>query len=163
MKKNPKYISAFKTYYCPWRYPSNWIKNIKSFLYNFKYAYQRIIRGYSDYDIWDLDSYFTNTISNAMEDFVELNKSGLSGYPAHLNNCDEWHKKILAAAHHLYMANSENDEYEKRREEWFDEDTMKVKPEINIIEQEKEINQEAQDHLHKAFEFFEEYGGWLWI
>ena len=63
--------------YAPMRYPSNWLKNIKWFFKSFKYAAQRARRGYADCDLWDLDSYLTGLIAQALEDFAE----NMNGYP----------------------------------------------------------------------------------
>lgn len=52
-------LNVFNVYYCPWKYIGNWKENIDIFLRNFKWAYQRITRGFSDYDAWDLDSHMT--------------------------------------------------------------------------------------------------------
>lgn len=32
-------LNVFKQLYCPWKYPSNWIKNITLFFRQFKWAY----------------------------------------------------------------------------------------------------------------------------
>ena len=60
--------NVFKQYYCPWRYPSNWIKNIRLFFRRYKWAYQRAKRGYADCDIWNFDSYLEKIISKGLRE-----------------------------------------------------------------------------------------------
>ena len=65
--------------YKPWsfRYPSNWLDNIKWFFKSFKFAAQRVKRGYSDYDLWDIGDYITGMSAQALEEFSKIK----SGYP----------------------------------------------------------------------------------
>jgi len=41
------------------------------FFYKIKCGYQRITRGYSDSDLWNMDSWFIDTIPNMLRDFVK--------------------------------------------------------------------------------------------
>jgi len=65
--------------YKPWsfRYPSNWLDNIKWFFKSFKFAAQRAKRGYSDYDLWDIGDYITGMSAQALEEFSKIK----NGYP----------------------------------------------------------------------------------
>ena len=72
-----------------WKYaPLRWWK---SFLYQprrFKYAMQRMWRGYGDNDVWDFDSYLSEVIIGGVK---ELRK-WKDGHPAHLKDVETWHK-----------------------------------------------------------------------
>lgn len=57
--------------YLPWTFASNWWKNIKWFFRSFKLAAQRVKRGYSEYDVVNLDSYLTGLMACALDDFAE--------------------------------------------------------------------------------------------
>lgn len=59
--------------YLNWKYPSCWWKNIRWFFRSFGLAFQRARKGYSSYDIVDLDSYFVGILACALEDFAEKN------------------------------------------------------------------------------------------
>lgn len=59
--------------YLNWKYPSCWWGNIRWFFRSFKLAFERARKGYSSYDIVDLDSYFIGKLACALEDFAEKN------------------------------------------------------------------------------------------
>ena len=59
--------------YLNWKYPSCWWGNIRWFFRSFKLAFERARKGYSSYDIVDLDSYFVGMLACALEDFAEKN------------------------------------------------------------------------------------------
>ena len=40
---------------------------IKNFFRNIKYAFQRVKRGFSDYDVWDIDMWFCQTLPSMLE------------------------------------------------------------------------------------------------
>ena len=70
-------LNVFNQNWCPWRYPSNWIKNARLFFRQFKWAYQRITKGYCDADWWDLDSHLTRLMADSIQDLAD---KGM-GYP----------------------------------------------------------------------------------
>ena len=51
----------------PWKYLSNWGKNAKLIIHKFKYAYQRITKGFCSYDCWDLDHYLARVICDSVK------------------------------------------------------------------------------------------------
>ena len=53
--------------------------NFTNFFKQIKWAYQRATRGYSDWDLWDLDSYYVQLMINSMHDFAEKTNSHPSG------------------------------------------------------------------------------------
>jgi len=60
-----------------WGYIPNWFRNIKQFFRNIKYAYQRIIKGYCDQDIWDLDSFYSELFYQTLNELADTT----IGYP----------------------------------------------------------------------------------
>lgn len=72
-----KKLNVFNTIWHPWRYPSNWISNIKIFFRQFKWAYQRITKGFCDYDIWDMDVYLIQLLADGIKQLADTSW----GYP----------------------------------------------------------------------------------
>ena len=72
-------------YISPWRYPSNWIRNIKEIFHLIKRRIQRGRYGICLYDVWDMDSYLLEVFNNGLEIF----KEGCPSYPGYIKK-DEW-------------------------------------------------------------------------
>ena len=43
-----------------WKHPKGWLENLECFGRCLKWGYQRITKGISDYDIWELDNHMTD-------------------------------------------------------------------------------------------------------
>lgn len=65
-------------------------KNIKWYLYEIKYAWQRMMYGYSYMDVVDADYFFLNTMANVLEDL----KNTTNGYPATEESFESWKEKL---------------------------------------------------------------------
>ena len=65
-------------------------KNIKWYLYEIKYAWQRMMYGYSYKDVVDVDYFFLNTMANVLEDL----KNTTNGYPATEESFESWKEKL---------------------------------------------------------------------
>lgn len=89
-------LNVFRKCYYSWRYPSCWIKNIKIFFRNIKFAWQRIFKGYCDRDLWDVDSHIINLLICEIDEFIKINQ----GYPCNLTE-EEWDKILLEIRDHL--------------------------------------------------------------
>ena len=63
-----------------WNTPEGFYKNIVEFLYWIKHFFQRGWRGYSDYDVWDMDGYLIDVIPH----MLKLLKERGMGHPAEL-------------------------------------------------------------------------------
>lgn len=72
-------------------------ENIKQFFANIKYAYQRAKRGYADCDIWNMDIYLGELISNML---VQLAKTH-HGVPFGMEE-NEWCTTIIEMAEHFH-------------------------------------------------------------
>ena len=91
MKKNE--LNVFQPAYCRW-YRID--KKIKQLFKNLKWAWQRINRGYSDLDIWDLDSWLIRLLPQA----IRTLESKLSGHPYDMTE-EEWQAYLLEMAGHF--------------------------------------------------------------
>lgn len=73
--------------YNSWKRPINWLRNLRQFFRNIKWAYQRVTKGYCDYDLWDMDMWLSHLLNRSLIDFA--NK--VHGYPDSLvENEHEW-------------------------------------------------------------------------
>lgn len=75
-------LNVFNNSWSPWKYPSNWIRNARMFFRQFKWAYQRVTRGFSDPDWWDMDTHMQQLLANMIEYLADHTVS----YPGR----DEW-------------------------------------------------------------------------
>lgn len=66
------------------------------FFRNFKYAYQRITRGYADIDIWDFDYYLSYIISNGAKHLADTTCS----HPID-KTYEEWQEYLREMASHF--------------------------------------------------------------
>ena len=67
-------ISVFKYGRLSWRRP---IESIKLIFRRLKWGYQRIVRGYCDYDIWEMDYFLGTLLSDMCFNFAD----NASGWP----------------------------------------------------------------------------------
>ena len=65
-------------------------QNIKWYLYEIKYAWHRMLYGYSYSDVVDADYFFLNTMANVLEDL----KNTTNGYPATEESFESWKEKL---------------------------------------------------------------------
>ena len=107
-------LNVFNQLYSPWRYPSNWINNGRLFFRQFKWAYQRVTRGYCDYDVWDLDTHLTEYLAQTIEHLAKTSHSypGDEKFPTY----EAWENYLMEIVNKLKYSLSElPNEYE---EEW---------------------------------------------
>lgn len=102
-------LNAFNVKSCPWTYPSNWVSNIRLFGRKFKWAYQRVTRGFSDWDTWDLDQYFLKLIPAALRHLAKHTH----GYPGteRFPTFESWQKYLLDMAELFERAENEEGKY----------------------------------------------------
>ena len=65
-------------------------KNVKWYLYEIKYAWQRMMYGYSYSDVVDADYWFVSTMANVLEDL----KNTTNGYPVTEKSLESWKEKL---------------------------------------------------------------------
>ena len=70
--------------------------------WNIKQKWQKLIRGYSDEELWNLDSTFCKWMIPRLKTFKEKT----CGFPVDLNNIDEWKEIIqkMIDAFELYIS-----------------------------------------------------------
>ena len=174
-------LNIFTGGYMPW-YPRNWWKNICYFFRTIKWGWQRAIRGYSDYDTWDLDVYYSRMMISSLSQFRKETK----GYPGYMNDIEEWYAILDKIIFLLKQAN-EDEPLEEKNDlaEWYEEYletkpfTLTVVGKVGGITQ-RQDDEETQSKLmqyykreeelyeirtqkrKEAFELLAEYFGHLW-
>jgi len=102
-------LNVFNNPYYKWKYPDCWLKNARMFFRSFKYAYQRITRGWASCDIWDLDNYYEYIIADTLNYLADNHW----GYPGNDEFPDDesWTKYLKDMAQKFYNGNEENNVY----------------------------------------------------
>lgn len=114
MRENKmNYLNVFRNSYKFYHSPIKWIKTS---LRNIKYAWQRAVRGYSDYDLFDLNGFYEHLFVESLRDFAKTTKS----YPPLINlikTPEDWEDYINEIAQHFYNSIEDNEVYPN---EWRD-------------------------------------------
>ena len=80
-------LNIFKMLHWSFKDPINNFRNIKKII---KYSWQRITKGYCDYDRCDIDQYLINLLPNMLEDFADKTHS----YPVGFNDLEYWQNHL---------------------------------------------------------------------
>ncbi len=135
-----------KTYYAVRRFFSNAIDFPRDLYYNIKYAYQRVVRGWSDRDTWSIDNHLATIIPEMMR-HLKKTKHGIPARCFDEPYSDTWSKEAE----------------EKAIAKWdevldtiiYTFDTYKLMSEHNLImvknEEEKKSMQEFCDKMNKKY------------
>ena len=108
-ERNEKMKSVFLDYYSL-KHP---VKNVKLFFRHIKWSWQRIHRGYSDYDVGDIDIWFNLIIPDMLLDF----KNNAEGYPMRLQyEFYEKHKEEIGMSYEDFLASIS--EFSPTHNEW---------------------------------------------
>lgn len=99
-------MNVWRHGWCPMTHPSSWIRNIKNVWRCIKWSWQRVVKGYCDYDVFDLDTFYCNLFYLTMKDLSELS----IGYPYDMRS-QEWTAYLLDMARCFYRANESNKYY----------------------------------------------------
>ena len=113
-------LNVFNQTYSPWRYPSNWIRNIRLFGRQFKWAYQRITRGFCDADVWDLDTHLSEYLAQTIEHLAKTSHSypGTEEFPTY----ESWKTYLMEIANKFKYSLSElPNEYEDAWSKMYEE------------------------------------------
>lgn len=117
-------MNVFKMYYYKKRFI---FKNIKQFLYNLKYAWQRITRGYADCDVYNLDWFLEQVLKGAL---IKLANTTYS-YPDTYENLESWQEDLKRISELVDLSNVDN-----RLSECYDENMCLIKDKyLNLIEE----------------------------
>lgn len=174
-------LNLFANGYLPW-YPRNWWDNIKGFFRATKWGWQRAIRGYSDYDTWDLDIYYSNMMIASLSQF----RAEVMGYPGYMDDIEEWYAILDKIILLLKQAN-EDEPLEEQNElaKWYEEhletrtlsfvevkngvrkyvdnDDEETKAKVmQYYKREGELYEIRKQKRKEAFELLAEYFGHLW-
>lgn len=163
-----KDTNVFNHIICPWRYPSNWFKNIRAIGRGIKWSYQRITKGYCDKDVWGLDDAILNYLYGTLK---QLSKDS-SGWPdGDFKEPEDWSKFLDELADYFYRANLWNDSYTNEyKEDFYNEidkleDINKEKDPVLVkkyFDREKEIYDLKRQDLKEGFKKLEEHFYQLW-
>lgn len=95
-------LNVFKYDYSPWRYPSNWFRNIRQFFRNIHWGWQRATKGFCDRDTWWLGDYYKVLIHDSL---LRLDETQF-GYPGiePWDTPEKWSLYIQEMAQHFYNA-----------------------------------------------------------
>ena len=145
-------------------------QNIKWYLYEIKYAWQRMMYGYSYSDVMDADYWFVNTMANVLEDL----KNTTNGYPVTEESFESWKEKLGYIVFCLREADSDTcsknqnfDDFEFLMPKEYDKLTDKEKMEYNkkkneILKKEDAIESYRHDMAMIALDLIKENYGKLW-
>jgi len=126
------------------------IMNILHIPSKIKHRFQRIFRGYSDADLWDIGNYLNDLIIRSLKDFRKMERLGT---PTTFNNENDWNK-VLDRMISGFEFLKDGDERILTGDSWLDED---VKDGITIEEYNKLYKQAERDA-----KLFIKYNGALW-
>lgn len=163
-----KDTNVFNHIICPWRYFSNWLKNIKTIGRGIKWSYQRITKGYCDRDTWNLDRSICDYLYGTLK---QLSATSHSWPDNKFKTFEEWHDYLSKMADFFYKANLENNYYKNEYEEkylngfytegnnFLNKDTDLTKKYFN---REKEIFRQQQEDLRAGLKMLENVFYTLW-
>ena len=99
-------------------------RNIAQFFRTLKYAKQRIVKGYCDYDMIDLDRFYTDLIVATLTEFRDTTETIpiiLKGTNNQQISLDEWKAILSQIIEHFKNTNPDcENEYTKKRDDFFD-------------------------------------------
>lgn len=162
--------NIFNQYYAPLRYPGNWITNIKTFFRSCKWAWQRITKGYSSYDVWNFDLYLSNVISGGAFELGQTTHT----YPDGITY-EEWQDILFKIGRKFYSSIEDNDVYHNPYEETYYNqykdttdfiDTINARERTDLDDKFFEVEHKnaikRQEDLHEGLALLTEYYSHLW-
>lgn len=108
-------LNVFNNSYSPWKYISNWPGNTRLFFRQFKWAYQRITRGFCDLDYWDLDHYLAELMAQSIKVLADETHGfpGTEEFPTY----ESWRDYLYEIVKKLRFSLNE-DMYNQYEESW---------------------------------------------
>lgn len=144
-------------------------RKIRLFFQRIKWAWQRAIKGYCDFDIYDLDTYHTNMMIKALYEFADKTQS----YPED-TSYEDWVRIICEIANY-FKESIEDDgfddpEYQKVEEltrQYEEDDDPTILAELEAARKEwmdVMLNnmRYREDMKNRAFDLLKEYYWHLW-
>ena len=159
-------LNVFNNPYYKWYYPSGWIKNARMFFRSFKYAYQRITKGYANCDTFDLDSYYLDIFSGTLNHLADNHW----GYPGNdeFPTDESWTAYLKELAHKFYLANESNDAYPTpEADKWWEwlkaNDNNKDNPYgKSMFDEANEIDKQRDKEMHEGMKMLDHVFFMLW-
>ena len=151
-----------KYHYYSWKHPSQWFKNIKLFFRQFKYAWQRITRGFCDADIWNLKRYYENLFHATLTHFANNLHSAPNNFYDEELSVGPWQDYLREMARHFYNADMTNDvlENEYKEAHWLNPDNEELSKQY--FSREHEIAEWCNEELKKGLDMLQEVFEDLW-
>lgn len=133
-----------------WRHPSLWREPFIALRKKIQWSWQRIKRGYCDYDLYNLDSTLIQTIPDMLDSFI----SRTHGYPDNsrlqelgIVSMETWQNYVREMANKFREANADDEnefDYISQTEQW-------AKREIELAEEHQKRLEEALDMMKPVF------------
>ena len=139
------------------------VKFIREFFRMFKWAKQRIVRGYADRDWWDMDVWFLAVIPSMLRDFAKKGNS----YPYEFETLKQWADYLNSIADKLESttveaSNSRNKYWASYHNNILDEHEFDEKVRILYWNNYKEIQKENEENRKEAFDMMCKHFEDLW-
>lgn len=159
-------LNVFNNPYSKWTYIPGWPKNIRMFFRSFKYAYQRITKGFANSDTWDLDNYYLNIFSGTINYLADHHW----GYPGHgeFQDDESWTKYLKDMAQKFYNANETNEAYPTpEADKWWEwilqHDGRESNPYAeSMFEESNEIDKIRDKEMHEGMKMLDHVFWNLW-
>lgn len=158
--KNKVNLNTLTYGYMPWRHPRNWWRNIQNFFRNIQRAWERITKGFSYYDTFDLDDFYTKLFINSLIYFREnLHSAPYDFFDSEKENqIERWENYLDEIIEHFSNSLEENseglnpynfdDKDDLNHDKWF--------------EKEMELAKWRADELNKGLDMLKEHFQNLW-
>ena len=165
-------LNVFTYSFCPWKYPSNWWKNLRQCARNFKWAWQRATRGYCNFDLWDLDTFYVQLFGDSLIDFQkDLHGAPSEFYDEENDSIEDWQNYIKEMAVHFLRSREDDDFFQNEYEDaalngmYFEDGQLKHQDEgLNDkwFAREKEIAESRQQEFDKGWNMMHDVFHHLW-
>lgn len=139
-------------------------------MYKIKWFFQRLFRGYSDCDLWNLDYHLAKIILKRLKAFKKMERKGI---PSTLNSFDEWNKildKMIFSFEFIRSDYGWDENFIWHDEIWEKLEKKEKIMNINIGDKDFysdiKFNAEKHDEYYQKYEegmeLFSKYFGSLW-
>ena len=165
---NCTFLNVFRRGYYKWR-PSTFFSNIRHFFRTLKWGWQRATKGYCDSDLFDFDSFHTDLLIHALDEFAADLNGAPDQYFDHENDSTKpWKDYLHEIRDHLYNSVEENgvqkNEYADR---FFNKKIQKNKKQWAYIKRqyfrrEREIAEWQDNEFKKGMEMLVKVHRHLW-
>lgn len=157
-------LSVFKFYKGWYKFPSSIFQHIKNFFKKIKFAYQRITKGYCDYDLYELDQYYKKLMYSTLIDFAKNTNS----YPRQFNSMKDWQIVLQNAANQFRQSFIDKPNlYQMQLIEMSKQDRFEETEQFQKL-CDLSIDQNVRDqkikrlHFAKGLDFIKKYNKDLW-